>query len=455
MPRPRNLTLLAGLALLVPAPAHAAFSQPRTIAVGNPQVAEPTITFDGAGRALLSARLTTMAQGAPSRGFSRLFGQQPDGGFAGRGRVVLAAPPAAFATSRLALLRRPLTAGNTTIEDFQEPTSLGYSFGRTGGSLEVDVEAYRRLTTKAERGDAALAANARGDVAAVWVERHGDHDHLVAALRRPGEAFGAPAVIVGSGLVTAPAVAVAANGDLLVAYQHNAGGIRRIEARVRRAGHSWGKPQQLGGSNGFSEVAVAAAPNGRMLVAWGTQDGGEEANQPWRVRAALRPAGPRSFHAEQEIETSEGIDRPAGRVVAAMGSDGTASVAWSGIDGRRFPHTFPARVATAGSSLRFGAPQTLAPNAAVGDVAAGTGSAAAVAWATLPELGDYQTTDQVLVAQRAAGTDAFGPGEPVSPAERATDPRVALDPDTGRPAVVWISRASGRSQRFRFSEASG
>lgn len=432
---------------------------------GSPQLGEPTIAFGGNGRALLSARITSNALGVPSRGFSRLFGQQPDGSFTGRGRAALAAPPAVYAHSRLALVRLPLAKGNVTADDLLHPaSSLGYSFGRTAGTLEVDTGAYRRLTTRADRSDVAIAANDRGDVAAVWVEHLSGRDHLVVALRRPNRPFGRPAVIIGSGAISSPALTWSAGGDLLVAYQRSISrrGVteRRVEARVRRAGHGWGRPQRLGASSGFSQISVAAAPNGRMLVAWGTQDLGEEANRPWIVRAAQRPAGPRTFGATQDLELGEdrharAFERPAGRVAAALAPDGTATVAWSGIAGARFPSTFPARVATAGPSRRFTSPQTLSPNAAVGDVTSDDRGRTLVVWATLPQAGNSQTTGQVSASFRAAGAPTFAAPEQVSPEEAAHLPRAAFDPKTNRPAVVWISRASDAPQQLRVAARSG
>ncbi len=463
MPTLRLAPAVAALALVPASSALAAapWSPPASVTTGSPQLAEPTIAFNSNGRALLSVRITSQAQGVPSRGFSRLFGQQPDGSFAGRGRVVLAAPPAVYGRSRLALVRLPLAAGNLTADDLEQPeSSLGYSFGRTGDELEVDPGAYRRLTTRADRNDVAIAANDRGDVAAVWVEHLSGRDHLVVALRRPNRPFGRPAVIVGSGFISSPAVTWSAGSDLLVAYQRSISRRgrpteRRVEARVRRAGHSWGRPQRLGASSGFSQISVAAAPNGRMLVAWGTQDLGEEANTPWIVRAAQRPAGPRAFRAAQDLERSEGIERPAGRVAAALARDGTATVAWSSITGAASRSGFPARVATARSSLRFGAPQTLSPNAAVGDVTTDDRGSTLVVWTTLPMPGNNQTTDQVFASLRAADAATFAAPEPVSPIERADLPRAAFDPKTDRPAVVWISRTSETRQQLRFAARTG
>jgi hypothetical protein len=467
--RPAALLVLGlGLGLVLcaaasPPRALAAWTPAVTITTGNPQLAEPTIGFGANGRAVLSARLTTEAQGVPSRGFSRLFGQQPDGSFAGRARLVLAAPPALYGQTRLALLRRPLARGDMTIDDLEHPaTSLGYSFGRSGGALEVDPGAYRRVTTRADRFDAAIGASDRGDVIAVWVEHLRGRDHLVAAVRRAGGSFGRPAVMGGSGYFTAPAVAISHRGDLLVAYQRSIPRRghtpdRRVEARVRRAGHSWGSPQRLGASSGFSDISAAAAPDGGMVVAWGTQDLGEEANTPWIVRAAVRAGGarPRAFHSAQQLESGEGIARPAGRVVAAIEPDATATVAWTGITGTTFPHGYPARAAATGSSWRFGAATTLAPSAAVEDAATSSAGATVVVWATLPEPGNSQTTQQVFASLRPPGAGAFAPAEAVSAPERATQPRVGFDPATQRLAVVWISRVAGAPQTLRFAARTG
>ena len=433
----RLATTLAALALLPTAPALAdpPWSAPATITAGIPAVSEPTIGFGSSGLAVLSARLSTEAGGVPSHGFTRLFGQQPDGSFAGRARLVLAAPPAPYGVNRLALLRVPLAEGDRTIRDSDDPrSSLGYSYGRSGGPLEVSVEAYRRFTTQADKFSGAIAANARGDVIAAWVEHLSGRDHLVAAVRRAGGVFGRPAVIGGTGTFSAVSVALSPQGDLLVAYQRSTRSstrspiVRRVEARVRRAGHSWGAPQRLGASSGFSVIDTAAAEGGRMVVAWGTQDGGEEAGTPWIVRAAVRAGGPHAFHSATQLERSQGIERPAGEVAAAMAPDGTATVAWSGIVGASFPRIYPARVATATpGAARFGTPQTLSPSAAVGDVAVDASGTALVVAATLPVPGDNQTTEQVFAGLRPAGAAAFGipsssahPSAPGSRARRST-----------------------------------
>ena len=461
----RLATTLAAVALLPAAPALAdpPWSAPATITAGIPAVSEPTIGFGSSGLAVLSARLSTEANGFPSHGFTRLFGQQPGGGFAGRARLALAAPPAPYGASRLALLRVPLAEGDRTIRDSDDPrSSLGYSYGRSGGPLEVSVEAYRRFTTQADKFSGAIAATARGDAIAAWVEHLRGRDHLVAAVRRAGGAFGRPAVIGGTGTFSDVSVAVSPQGDLLVAYQRSTRSsarspvVRRVEARVRRAGHNWGTPQRLGASSGFSVIDTAAAEGGRMVVAWGTQDGGEEANTPWIVRAAVRASGPHAFHTASELERTQGIERPAGTVATALAPDGTATVAWSGIAGASFPHIYPARVATATpGAARFGAMQTLSPSAAVGDVAVDDGGTALVVAATLPTPGNSQTTEQVFASVRPAGASAFAIPELISAPERARLPQAAFNPVTHQAAVVWVSAPQGTTHRLRYAVRAG
>lgn len=456
------MAALAAL-ILVPAPpalAAAPWMAPISIVRGIPELADPSITYTGNGRAVLSTRVTTHSDTFPSHGFSRMFGQLPDGRFVGRGRLALAAAPVAYGRSQFATLRVPLAKGDVTIADLAHPeTSLGYSFGRCCSPFDVELELYRRLTKRATRGSGAIAASPRGDVAALWLEHLGGRDQLLVALRRPNRSFGPPAVIAGRGLISSLSASYDAGGDLLVAYQRSDSGRgparRRVEARVRRAGRAWGAAQRLGASSGFSDISTAAAPDGRMVVAWGTQDGGEEANTPWIVRVAERRPGARRFDDAQTLETSRGITRSAGRVAAAMAPDGTATVAWSGIARPAgFQHNYPARVATAAPSRPFSAAQTLSTHAAVGDVAVGSDGTAIVLWATLPIVSDNQTTDQVFASLRPAGSETFAAPEEVGPAERATLPRVAFDPVTGRPAAVWISRAEV-TQRLRFSVRTG
>ncbi len=442
---------LTALVLIPASPALAAapWSPPSTVASGTPALDDPTIAFSGNGRALLSARLTDTAAQFPNTGTSRLFGQQPDGSFVASGPLVLAAAPAPFGRGHVGLLRLPLARGARVFG--APPTSLGASLGSSGGTSPVAAGTYDRLTKRADGDSGAIAASERGDVAAVWIEHLTGRDHLVVAIRRPNKAaFGSPTVIAGTGAMSAVSASYSAGGDLLVAYQSVS---KRdfVKARVQRVGHSWGTVQQLGPASGLTQISTASTPSGRMVVAWGTQDSGEGAHSRRIVRVARRDPGPHNFAAAQLLDAGDGIDRPAGRVAAAIEPDGTATVAWSAVTGRSFPYTHPARVVTAAPSQPFGPAQTLAADAAVSDVAMSDQGTALVAWATLPDAGDNQTTDQVFASVRSPGSATFAAPEEVGPPERATLVRATFNASTGRPSVVWISRVAGVTQTLRFS----
>lgn len=446
---------LTALVLIPASPALGAapWSPPSTVVSGTPALDEPTIAFSGNGHALLSARLTDTAAQFPNTGTSRLFGQQPDGSFVASGPLVLAAAPVPFGRGQVGLLRLPLARGARVFG--APPTSLGASLGSSGGTSPVAAGTYNRLTKRADGDSGAITASERGDVAAVWIEHLVGRDHLVVSIRRPNKtAFGSPTVIAGTGSMSAVSASYSAGGDLLVAYQSVSRpdlADLRVEARFQRVGHAWGTLQRLGPARGLTQISTASTPSGRMVVAWGTQDSGEGAHSRRIVRVARRDPGPHNFAAAQLLDAGDGIDRPAGRVAAAIEPDGTATVAWSAVTGRSFPFTHPARVVTAASSQRFGPAQTLAADAAVSDVAMSDQGTALVAWATLPDAGDNQTTDQVFASIRSSGSATFAAPEEVGPPERATLVRAAFNASTGRPSVVWINRVAGVTQTLRFS----
>jgi hypothetical protein len=352
--------------------------------------------------------------------------------------VGLAAPPARYAQQRAVLLERdPI---NTT-----RPYRLSYAFASTHAAIGI----HHTLTRQAAFYlSPTVAANARGDAIVAWVtpDKTGEHGAVWVAVRHPGGQFGAPVRVVDGGGVDTVAVAVSAKGDLLVAFTRS----RQVQARWRDAEHSaFSAVQTLGVSRGYALLAAAASPtNGRMAVAWGTQDAGEEANEPWRVYAALKGAGTHAFRATQTLEPGGAVERPSSGPKIAFDAAGAATVAWTSI-GRPAPTTlaYPVSAAVSGADLRFGAPQLLAATGADLDLAVAGDGTAAVAWAhtTL----DYQLTDQVFTASRAAGTATFAGAEAVSPVEDAKEPAVALGPSGGA-VVVWAAGPpeSGRVLRL-------
>src|SRR5436190_19850014 len=218
--------------------------------------------------------------------------------------------------------------------------------------------------------------------------------------------------------------------------------VREVDAFVARPRRGFGPRLIVGPQNGFTNIAAAVNRAGKAVVAWGTQDGGEEANTPWTVRAATLPAGARTFRPAQTLYVSQGIDRPAATVALGLTDAGIATVAWSGVSGTRPSFTYPVLASTSDGAGRFGVPQEVAPNGALGDLALARDGRALLTWARVAG-GSYQITDQVFAALRPAGATAFGPPEAVAPPDVASEPHAAFDPVTGRPTVVWSARPNG------------
>jgi hypothetical protein len=224
-------------------------------------------------------------------------------------------------------------------------------------------------------------------------------------------------------------------------------GARRVSARFRRAGHRFGAVQDIGPNAGSARLAAAVAPNGRGYVAWGTQDLGEEANQPFHVHAAVKPAGPRPFRAATLLDPGGGLERPVGTVSIAVAPDASATVAWSGVRvtriGTDLRFSYPVRAAATDPAGRFGAAQHVAGgNGATGGVALDATGAATVVWTAMTP-GELAAPTAVLAARRPPGATVFGPAETVTdhpPGVAAAPPAIAADPVSGRPVVVWPGR---------------
>jgi hypothetical protein len=466
IPRLLRAALLGAATTFVlasPALAAGPWSSPQNVGAPSDYVQEPSLAFGGAGSAGVLGWLTRQQPAGTS--LPGAFGRDTSNndGYAGHLGLLsdppretdtlsdsLAAPPALYGRDRAVLLRTRVLSSDA---DFNRRLRLGVSFAHpsTGAAGALHELARGILTSTA------VAANARGDAIAAWVEllpRRNDRDferrtRLRISLRRAGGRFGRPVTLrsgVGSGQV---AVAYNQRGGIVLAY--TAG--RSLYARVRRGGHGWSRPRRLGPNAGFVDASVVMAPSGRAVVAWGTQDGGEEANQPWVVRAAVLPARSTTFRAAQTLEPGGAVSRPAGRVAIALGADGRAAIAWSGAvhdpspsPGINGTYTFPVRVALSDTAGRFGAAQQVAPSGAAGDVAMRGDGTALVVWAGLQEhTYDYQDSAGVFAALRGPADAAFSAPETIAPPdEPALDPRGAFDPSGGA-SVIWAGRPGGHS----------
>jgi hypothetical protein len=359
-----------------------------------------------------------------------------------------AAPVQAYAATRtVALLERTLPGGRAQ----RISVASGSVTGTFGTPRILQSSVAPRIA------DADLAVNDRGDAIAAWIQERDTtstgvalNDRLWISTRRAGGSFSRPTVLVGSGRLTNVDVAVGANGDLLAAFTRApiaSGHERRprsVAVRYRRAGHGFGSIQTIGPNEGFADIATAIASNGRGYVAYGTQDLGEEADQPFQVYTAVKPAGPSGFRQTVQLDDgATGLERPVGNVSIAVAPNADATVAWSGVriqSGPRRPIFYPVLAATTGAGARFGAAQSVAEgNGAVGGVTVSPSGVATVVWTAL-RPGVIGIPTGVLAAQRSGGATAFGATETVTdqpPDRNDSPPAIALDPATAQPVVAF------------------
>lgn len=418
---PVRSTLLATLALaaFLPATVHASplWSSPSSVGGAQEVVQRPAIAFGEGGEAVLAWTFADEPR-------TQVATRDATGRYAATRAVAgeLVDAPMAYGETRTAFLRRT-EAGDDRVR-------LGVSFGRTDG----DIDALRTMDTFREGGAAAIDAGSDGRIAVAYVERAGGEDRLWLAIRSPGRPFGAPRVIRGGGQMSDVAVAVGNGGDLLVAYRRG----DRLEARVQRDEHSLGAVQHLGPADARTQIAAETAPSGRMLVAWRERDTPTSSSDFVPVvRAAVRPAGPRAFR-DDVVLSEDATLVPAGSgslgpVAVDMTADGTATVVFSQQEG----DVVATRAATTDARARFGEPQPISPRDTVDDVA--VSEAGAIIVATEPP----GSTGQGISAYIRPAGGTFGGPELAAPREGGGDATVAVDPTTGAPTVVWVSRTGG------------
>lgn len=441
----RITVIAAGAAVAAAAPAAAQSplwpATPRTIvSVTDRDIGLPTLAFTSQGHPLATAWLSEGNFVSPSTGSTRLYSANSSiSPFSSRGSAVLVAAPAMYAAHQAAYLRMPGTSGTRSLAYPPKPVRLGAS---TASVTKGGVGTFQELTTRAKAPYGSIAATPGGDVAAAWIEQKGEDSILRLSLRKPSSSFGTPSTIVGDGVASNVKLAYAANGDLVVAFQRalRKGDTvtRGVYVRIKRRGKQIGPIQSLGPTRSFTAIAVAAASDGSAVVGWGTQDGGEEANLPWVVRAALLKRTASSFSSAQQLDPGERAERPAGDVVATIADGGAASIAWSAVAGSRSAPSNPVRVASAPAGGRFATPVTLANNGAASGIATSANGTVTAVWGLIGPAGSDPTTNQIFASIRRPG-GAFGLPEAVSARGRAEFAQVAIDPASGRPAVLWVS----------------
>jgi hypothetical protein len=420
----------------------------RTGPLGSPSfgTSRPELAFDAAGRGLVgwSAYEQLTSASTPPRG---RLAALPAGSAAGSATEL----PGDLATAPL-----PLGGGRTLLVVEQAVRGDGEAIGPVRLRAAVRAASGRlsrwRVVARYGTAGAVTAAVSRtGEVSLAWVEAVAPGTGFEAryrlrmAVRRDGR-FSTPVTAAGlgpvehPGYVTASAAYDRSGRLLLVAPALRQRGRRTVGTVVALTGRRGAlRRQLLGPQSGVTDVRAATSRSGRAVVAWATQDGGEEANQPYVVRAAIRERGERRFGRARVVDPGAGRRRPAGTFELALGRDGGALMTWSQVAGDGSEGPNPVVVASAAPGARFGRPAVLDPDGAAGDVAIAPDGRAIAVWSRILR-GNLQQPDQVFAALRPAGSAAFAAAEAVSADGVAGRPSAAFDPATGRPAVAWSER---------------
>src|SRR4051812_22634988 len=328
-----------------------------------------------------------------------------------------------------------MTATNFALADrfalygLQRIVGLGTHFSRSGdragivfgdvGQKLTDVR-FRGPDDRAGVGEA-LAANARGDVAAtfgVCANNACVHQSLYLIVRRAG-ASPLPSLRLDNVAVRQiSTVAINARGDMLVAWQANGG----VFARMRTAGGTLYRTERLGNpGEPVRALSSVITPARAAAVAWEAQDVSEGAPEsPAKVAATFKAAGAsHHFHSAQRLATVPTLTTGhyvSGRgVKVVLGRDGRITAAWTAFENGRFV----VRAAPL-SGFRFTGAQTLsdpAVDAILHDADAGPNGGVAVLWETGVAGHDPGVGPASLDAGlRPPGTAAFAAPETIAAA---------------------------------------
>src|SRR3954453_13362952 len=349
-----------------------------------------------------------------------------------------------------------MTATNFALADrfalygLQRVVGLGTHFSRRGdragivfgdvGQKLTDVR-FRGPDDRAGVGEA-LAANARGDVAAsfgVCGNPACVHQSLYLIVRRAG-ASPLPSIRLDNVAVRQiSAVAINARGDALVAWRANGG----VFARIRTAGGTLYRTERLGNpGEPVRAVSAVLTPDRAAAVAWEAQDVGEgDPESPATVDAAFKAAGAsHHFHSAQRLATvptlTTGPHGRGGAVNVVLGRDGRIPAAWTAFENGRFV----ARAAGL-TGFRFTGAQTLsdpAVDAILQDLDAGPSGETGVLWDTGVAGHDRGAgTPSLVAALRAPGAAGFGTAETIAAAAPPEGATLRFDPSTARAVAAW------------------
>ena len=438
-PRRTILALALALATLPAASAQAAWTAPQSLSGPANEVSIGSLATDPGGRALTTWVPFTYANGhfTPGRAFSATRAPGSTLFDTARRAPTFLAGPVLYAATRAVGLGGTVGSWNRCGPN----VDLQVPFGRSDGTfaLPSTIAAFR--ATGGSWGPA-VDVNAAGQVAAAWVQSTSDCKRAIVrvALRRGGGtgAFTVPQTLRGRGSAVTPAVAVGQGGDMLAAWGRRTGmGETAIEARFRPAGGSWGPLQRLGTSSVPGLILTGVTQNGRAYVVWQRLQYNEDKGMTEVLRAAVQPAGSRSFRAATVLEEIHAPNSNIPLRPRLVISANTALLGWTGLAGGHWV----VRVSQSGSSGAFGAAQMLSDatsDAAFADLALLPRGTAAVTWS---HVDSEQIQSDVMVSLRPAG-GAFATAEQVYVTDTGRQllrdlPRVTLDPVTLQPTVAW------------------
>jgi hypothetical protein len=315
----------------------------------------------------------------------------------------------------------------------------GLVFGDVGEKL-TDVR-FRGPTDRAGVAEA-LAANARGDVAAafgVCANNACVHQSIYLVIRRAGSSPLGSIRLDNVAVGQIAAVAINARGDAIVAWQANGG----VFARMRTAGGTLYGTERLGNpGEPVRAISAVITADRAAAVAWEAQEVGEgDPESPATVDATFKAAGAsHHFHSSQRLATVPALTTGhyvSGRAVkVVLGSDGRIAAAWTAYENGRFV------VRTAGlSGFRFTGAQTLSDptiDAILQDADAGPSGEVGLVWETGVAGHDPGVGPPSLVAAfRAPGAATFGAPETIAPDNADLGMSLRFDPSTGRAVVAW------------------
>jgi len=285
------------------------------------------------------------------------------------------------------------------------------------GALGADVAQTSSI------GSVAVAPD--GTALAAWAQAtsNGSTWVLQFSRRPPGGAFGPATTVPGTTGAGDVDASVDGNGNATVSWTQ--GGAVRVVALPREG--TVGTPQTLDAN--ASDPAIAVGVNGRAVVAW-VQNAGTVPV----VRSAVRPGAGGDFG---ELKTISQIGDSISGVVATVGDDNSAAIAWSRVSG-------PNTVVEVNDRAPDGAfSNTGLSLSGLGDVAvhpalviAPDGRATAL-WENI-------TLGRVRFAERPANGIWSGDDNASQVGDVAGTPAAGVGPD-GRVVAAWFVNSSGTS----------